>query len=55
MLGDQEKRKERKSQKSRNEEKVAGFSSASLFPGRKWEAVTHLMWRRTQGAGIIKG
>ena len=26
--------------KSRNEEKVVGFSSASLFPVRKWEAIT---------------
>ena len=30
----------RKSQKSRNEEKVVGFSFASIFPTRKWEAVT---------------
>ena len=29
-----------KSQKSRSEEKVVSFSSASLFPARKWEAVT---------------
>ena len=27
-------------QKSRNKEKVVGFNSASLFPTRKWEAVT---------------
>ena len=39
MLGGQEKRKD-KTQKSRSEEKVVGFSSASLFPTRKWEAVT---------------
>ena len=34
------KRKDRKSQKSRSEMKVVGFSSASLFPARKQEAVT---------------
>ena len=34
------KRGDRKTQKSRNEEKVEGFSSASLFPTMKWEAVT---------------
>ena len=39
-LGGQEKRKDRKIWKSRSEEKVVGFSSASLFPRRKWEAVT---------------
>ena len=39
-LGDQEKRKDRKTQKSKSEEKVVGFSSASLFPARKREAVT---------------
>ena len=38
--GVQEKRKERKTQKSRSEEKVVGFSSASLFPTRKWKPVT---------------
>ena len=37
-LGDQ-KRKKRKSQKSRDEKKVVGFSSASVFP-RKWESDT---------------
>ena len=37
--GCQEKRKERKSRKNRSE--VAGFSSASRFPARKREAVTH--------------
>ena len=40
MLGGQEKRKDRKTRKSRSEEKVVGFSSASLFPARKHEAVT---------------
>ena len=40
LIGGQEKRKDRKTQKSRNEEKVEGFSSASLFPARKWEALT---------------
>ena len=42
---------------------MVGFSSAPLFPTRKWEAVTqggtrgidHPTWRRTQGAGIVKG
>ena len=42
---------------------MVGFSSASLFPKREWEAVTksgtkgidHLMQRETQGADIIKG
>ena len=45
------------------EEKVVGFSSASLFPARKLETVTqggtkgidHLTRRRTQGVGIVKG
>ena len=32
--------KDRKTQKSRIEEKVDGFTSASLFPTRKQEAVT---------------
>ena len=36
-LGSQEKRKDRK---SRSEEKVVGFSSASLYPARKLETVT---------------
>ena len=40
MLGGQGKRKDRKTWKRRSEEKVVGFSSASLFPARKWEAVT---------------
>ena len=39
------------------------FSSASLFPARKWEAVAqartrgidHLKLRRTQGTSIVKG
>ena len=39
-LGGQEKRKGRKSRKSRGEEKVVGFNSASLFHARKQEAVT---------------
>ena len=37
--GDQEKRKDRKTLKSGSEEKVIGFSSASVFPIKKWEAV----------------
>ena len=40
MLGGREKRKERKSQKSRSGEKVVGFSLVSLLPARKLEAVT---------------
>ena len=35
----QEKRKDRKSRK-RSEEKVMGFSSASIFPSREREAIT---------------
>ena len=31
---------EMKTRKSRREEKVVGFSSASLFPARKQEAIT---------------
>ena len=62
-MGVQDKRKDRKTRKSRSEEKVVSFSSASLFPAKKWEAVTqggtreidHLMRRRTQGASIVKG
>ena len=61
MLEGQEKRKGRKTWKSRSEEKVVGFSSAALFPARKWESVTHggtmgidhLMQRRTQRASIV--
>ena len=40
MLGVQEKNKDKKSRKSRSEEKVVGLSSAFLFPARKREAVT---------------
>ena len=36
----QEKRRERKSRKIRSEEKVVGFSSASVFLARKLQAVT---------------
>ena len=39
-LGGQEKRKGKKTRKSRSEEKVAGFISVSLFPARKREGVT---------------
>ena len=49
--------------KSRSEEKVVSFRSASLFPARKRETVNqggtrkvdHPTRRRTQGAGIAKG
>ena len=62
-MGGQEKRKGRKTQKSRGEEKLAGFNLASLFLARKQEAVTQggarqidlPMWRRTKGAHIVKG
>ena len=37
-LRGQEKRRDKKSRKSRSEEKVVSFSSASIFPSRKWEA-----------------
>ena len=61
--GGQEKRTDKKTLKSRSEEKVASFSSASLFPATKWEAVTqdgnreldHLTQRKAQRAGIVKG
>ena len=55
---------EEERQKSRSEEKVVGFSAASLFPRRKLETVTivetdgelnHLMRRIMQGASIVKG
>ena len=54
-------RKDSKIQKSRKEEKTVGFSSASIFLTKKWEAATqgrnigidHLMWR-TQGAIIVR-
>ena len=39
-LGGQEKRKNKKTRKSRSEEKVEGFGSASLFLVRKREVVT---------------
>ena len=40
IAGGEEKRKGRKTRKSKSEEKMVGFSSASLFPARKREAVT---------------
>ena len=39
-LGDEEKGKDRKTRKRRSEEKVVSFTSASVLPPRKWEAVT---------------
>ena len=39
-MGGQEKKKERKTRKSRSEKKVVDFSSAPLFHARKREAVT---------------
>ena len=61
-VGVQEKRKDRKTRKSTSEEKGVGFSSASLFPARKREAVTqgrtrgidHPTRRITLRASIIK-
>ena len=61
-MGDQEKRKDRKTWKSRTKEKVVDFSSASIFTARKREAVIlvgikgtiHPTRRKTQGAGIVK-
>ena len=38
--GGPEKRKDMKIRKSRSGEKIKGFSSASLFPTRKQQAVT---------------
>ena len=50
--------KRQKTRKSRTKEKVLGFSSATLFPGRKLETVTrgidYPTWRKTKGASIIK-
>ena len=54
-------RKDRRTQKFA--EKVVSFSSASLLITRKREAVTQggtrgidwVTWRKTQGAGIVKG
>ena len=62
MLRSQEKRKDRKTRKSRNKEKVVGFSIASLFQARKLGTVNqgetreidHRTWRRPHGAEIIK-
>ena len=61
-LSGQEKRKDMKAWKSRSEEKVLGFSSCSLLPTRKRDAVTHPRWnqridyltRRTLEAGMAK-
>ena len=60
--GEGQKRKDRKIRKSRGEEKVMNFRSASLLPTRKQEPVTqggtrgpeHLT-RRTLGTGVVKG
>ena len=57
------RRGKRKTQKSKREEKVVGFTSASIFLVRKREAVTHggtrradhLTRRRTQETSIVKG
>ena len=43
MLEGQEKRKDMQTRKSRSKEKVVDFSSASLFPARKQEAVVELV------------
>ena len=63
MLGGQEKRKDKKTRKSKSEGKMVNISLASLFPARKQEAVTqggtrgidYLTRRGTQGACIVKG
>ena len=51
MLEVQEKRKDKKIRKRRSEKKVVGFSSESLFPTRKREAVTQ---GRTKGINHSK-
>ena len=63
QYGGQEKSKNKKTRKSKSEEKVVGRISASLSPARKREAVTqcgargihHPARRITHGAGIVKG
>ena len=55
--------KVKKTRKGWSQDKVVGFSSASIFSGRKWEAITQggtkgldePTRRITQRAGIIKG
>ena len=55
--------KDRKTHKSRSEEKVVFFISASLFPPRKQEAdkqggtrgINHPTQKRTQGVSTVKG
>ena len=68
-MGGQEKRKDRKTRKSKTEEKVVSFSSVSLFPCKEmggshssWKSwnhlnrgIDHLTWGKTQGAGMVKG
>ena len=39
LLGSKEKRRDRKTRKSRSEVKMIGYSSASLFPAKKWEVL----------------
>ena len=64
-VGGQEKRKDRKTRKSRGKEKRVGFSSPSLLHVRKTggshpglnhltREIDHMTRRRTQGAGIVK-
>ena len=60
-----ETQEKKKIRKSRSEDKVEGSRSASLFPARKREAVSHpgwnhgargidrLTWMRTQRAAIV--
>ena len=57
-----ENMKDRKTGRSRSVDKVVSFSSTILFLARKWEAVTQggtrgidPTWRKTKGAGIVKG
>ena len=41
-------------QKSRSEEKLVGFSSAWAVTQGRTRGIDHLMWRKTQEAGIVK-
>ena len=51
------KRKDRKTRKSRSEEKVVNFNSAQREAGSqdRTRGIVHLTRRRTPGAGIVKG
>ena len=59
----EKKNKDRKTRRSRCEQKVVGFSSAPIlrketggsYQGEIQRVIDHPTWRRTQGAGIVKG